>query len=290
MGFLNVNKPGGWTSHDVVARVRRIVGERQVGHAGSLDPLATGVLVVAVGRATRLVEYLTALPKVYHATIVFGIETDTWDADGRVVAEADPSGLTLNGLLPLLDRFRGDIQQIPPMHSALKRGGQPLYRLARAGQTVALDPRPVRIERLEVLDWQPPNLTLEVACSAGTYVRSLAHDLGQAAGTGAHLVALTRTAIGHFRLDEAVTLNALADGDWRRWLIEPRWALRHLPAAMIDAQAVQELVYGRPIELPQAVSGEVCCAYDAEGRLVALLAPDERPGWWRPRKVLFGGG
>ncbi len=290
MGILNIHKPASWTSHDVVARVRRIIGERQVGHTGTLDPLATGVLVVCVGRATRLVEYLTDLPKVYRGDIAFGLETDTWDADGEEVARCDASHLTLEAILPLLDAFRGEIEQVPPMFSALKRDGQPLYRLARAGQTVERAPRRVRVERLRVLAWQPPLLSLEIACSAGTYIRSLAHDLGQAAGTGAHLAALVRTAIGPFTLDGAVLLETLAEGDWRRWLIEPRRALAHLPAATISEAEAQELGYGRAIELDGGQEGDICCAYDAHGELVAILEPEARPGWWRPRKVFPAAG
>jgi tRNA pseudouridine55 synthase len=285
MGALNIHKPAGWTSHDVVARVRRITGERQVGHTGTLDPMATGVLVVCIGRATRLVEYLSDLPKTYRATVAFGTETDTWDAEGQVIARRDAAYLTLEALLPLLDAMRGEIQQVPPMYSALKRDGQPLYRLARAGQTVEREPRTVRIERLDVLGWEPPLLSLEIACSKGTYIRSLAHDLGQAAGVGAHLAALARTAIGHLYLEEAVTLEALAEGDWQHWLIEPRRALRHLPAVAISEGEAQALGHGQAIELPEEPGGDTCCAYDAQGALAAVLERDERPGWWRPRKV-----
>jgi tRNA pseudouridine55 synthase len=286
-GVLNINKPQGWTSHDVVARVRRIAGLRQVGHAGTLDPMATGVLVVCIGRATRLVEYLSDLPKVYRATILFGVETDTWDAEGQVVARRDASSLTLPALLPLLDALRGEIEQVPPMYSALKRDGQPLYKLARAGRVVEREPRPVRIDRLDVLGWEPPSLALEIACSKGTYIRSLAHDLGQAAGTGAHLAALTRTAIGHMSLEEAVTLEALADGDWRRWLIEPWRALRHLPGIIVSSDDARALAHGRAIVVDDEIKGVTCCAYDAARQLVAVLERDQRPGTWRPRKVFL---
>lgn len=290
MGFFNIDKPAGWTSHDVVARVRRIISERQVGHAGTLDPMATGVLLVCVGRATRLVEYVSALPKVYRATVTFGVETDTWDAEGRVIAERDATGLVLEQLSQLLERFRGEIEQVPPMYSALKRGGQPLYRLARAGQTVEREPRTVRIHRLDILGWEPPHLSLMIECSPGTYIRSLAHDLGQVADVGAHLSALVRTAIGHFDLENAVELEILADPDaadgWRRWLIEPHEALQHLPSVTVSEEQARDLGHGRSIELPEVISGEICCAYDASHRLIAVLVPDEAPGWWRPRKVL----
>lgn len=288
VGFLNIDKPTGWTSHDVVARVRRIVRERQVGHAGTLDPMATGVLLVCVGRATRLVEYVSGLPKVYRATVTFGVETDTWDAEGMVVGESDATGLTVERLSKLLEPFRGEIAQVPPMYSALKRDGQPLYRLARAGLIVEREPRTVRIDRLEIVGWDAPRLSLLVECSAGTYIRSLAYDLGQAAGTGAHLSALVRAAIGHFSLEQATTLDTLAEAGegWHRWLIEPHHALRHLPAVTVTGKMAQDLGHGRSIELSCEVSGEVCCAYDASHRLIAVLVPEDRPGWWRPHKVL----
>ena len=291
LGFLNIDKPAQWTSHDVVARVRRIAGVRQVGHGGTLDPMATGVLLVCVGKATRLVEYVSGLPKVYHATITFGIETDTWDAEGRLFAESDASGLDREQLECLLAPFRGEIEQVPPMYSALKRDGQPLYRLARAGQTVEREPRAVRIDRLDILNWEPPHLSLEVECSAGTYIRSLAHDLGRAAGTGAHLSGLVRSAIGHFSLEQAVTLETLADAaeGWRRWLIEPHDALRHLPAVTVSEEQAQDLGHGRSIAVAEPVSGEILCAYDAAQRLIAVLVPGEGPGLWRPRKVLATG-
>ncbi len=284
LGILNILKPQGWTSHDVVAAVRRLTGQRQVGHAGTLDPMATGVLLVCIGRATRLVEYFAELPKTYRALVSFGVETDTWDAEGQPVQQSDASTLALETLLPLLDTFRGEIEQVPPMYSALKRNGQPLYRLARAGQTVERAPRRVHIERLEVLDWEPPHLSLEIVCSRGTYIRALAHDLGQAAGVGAHLAALTRTAIGHFTLDEVVTLETLGQGDWRRWLIAPRQALRHLPAVTLAEDAIAAASHGQAIALPQEPTGQLC-AFDAEGALVAVLEQDMPAGTWRPRKV-----
>ncbi|MFO7698797.1 MAG: tRNA pseudouridine(55) synthase TruB [Anaerolineae bacterium] len=286
-GVLVVDKSAGWTSHDVVARVRRITGERRVGHAGTLDPAATGVLVVCVGGATRIVEYLAALGKSYSATVRFGVETDTWDAEGDVVATGDADTLSLDLLEPLLERFRGAIEQIPPMYSALKRNGTPLYRLARRGETVDRAPRLVTIESLLVRRWSPPDLEVDVVCSKGTYIRSLAHDLGQAAGMGAHLAALRRTAVGHFALDQASTVDELAlDAAWRRRMLSTAEALKHLPALALDREAVAELRYGRAIPVAEAHDPETAlCALGPTGELVAMLRPDARPGWWRPEKV-----
>ncbi|MHB1317282.1 MAG: tRNA pseudouridine(55) synthase TruB [Anaerolineae bacterium] len=287
-GVLVIDKPAGWTSHDVVARVRRITGERRVGHTGTLDPAATGVLVVCVGAATRIVEYLAGLTKRYSATIRFGVETDTWDGEGAVVATSDTDALSLEVLRPLVNTFLGTFPQTPPMYSAIKQNGTPLYRLARRGETVDRAPRLVTIETLVVRQWSPPDLELDVVCGKGTYIRSLAHDLGQASGTGAHLAALRRTAVGHFTLSQASTLDELAeDGAWRRRMLSPAEALRHLPCTVLDAEAVAELRYGRAIPLAadhDAIA--VLCALDSSGELVAMLRPDARAAWWRPAKVL----
>ncbi len=286
-GVLVVDKEPGWTSHDVVARVRRITGERRVGHAGTLDPAATGVLVVCVGAATRIVEYLGELIKSYRATIRFGVETDTWDAEGQVVSTGDPSSLSRVTLESLLRRFVGEIDQMPPMYSALKRNGTPLYRLARQGKSVERVPRRVTIYRLSVLRWASPDLELEVECSKGTYIRALAHDLGQETETGAHLAALRRTAIGHFTLDHAMTLDELAANDvWRQALVSPAEALRHMGYVVLADEAVVDLSFGRAISLPldPALTSHVC-AVDGSGDLVAILRPDTRSGWWQPAKV-----
>lgn len=286
-GVLVVDKSAGWTSHDVVARIRRITGQRRIGHAGTLDPAATGVLVVCVGAATRIVEYLTGLTKRYTATVRFGVETDTWDGEGAVIATGDTDGLSLEMLEPLLGRFLGTIAQTPPMYSALKQNGTPLYRLARRGQTVEREARLVTIDSLVVQNWSSPDLELDIACSKGTYIRSLAHDLGQATGAGAHLAALRRTAVGHFTLSQASTVDELAlDGSWRRSILSPAEALKHLPSAALDVETVVELRHGRGIPLDgDHDPGTVLCALDPSGDLVAVLRPDANAGWWRPDKV-----
>ncbi len=285
-GVLVVDKEPGWTSHDVVARVRRIIGERRVGHAGTLDPGATGVLVVCVGTATRIVEYLGELEKSYRATIRFGVETDTWDAEGQVVSTSDLGSLSRTALEALLGRFVGEIDQMPPMYSALKRNGMPLYQLARQGKSVERTPRRITIYRLTVLRWASPDLEIEVDCSKGTYVRALAHDLGQETGTGAHLVALRRTAIGHFTSDQALTLDVLAADDaWRRALVSPAEALRHMDSVVLPDEAVAELSFGRAVALPLDSATSLVSAVDRSGDLVAILRPDARSGLWQPAKV-----
>lgn len=288
-GVLVVDKEPGWTSHDVVARVRRITGERRVGHAGTLDPAATGVLVVCVGTATRIVEYLGEMIKSYRATIRFGVETDTWDAEGQVVSTTDPRSLSRAALDALLRRFVGEIDQMPPMFSALKRNGTPLYQLARQGKSVERTPRRITIYRLTLLRWASPDLELEVECSKGTYIRALAHDLGQVTGAGAHLAALRRTATGHFTLDQALTLDELAaDKAWRQALVSPAEALRHMDSVVLADEAVVELSFGRAIALPlDAAPTSLVSAVDRSGDLVAILRPDARSGWWQPAKVFI---
>ena len=284
-GFLNVDKPAGMTSHDVVALLRRELRLRKLGHAGTLDPLATGVLALCVGPATRLSEYVMRTQKRYRAELLAGVSTDTHDAEGRIVAERDPGNLTREQVEAALSPFRGEFEQLPPMHSAVRQNGRRLYELARAGQTVERRPRRVSVQEMRLVDWAPPRFTLELACSAGTYVRSLAQDLGEALGTGAHLSALTRTASGAFRLEDAITpQQLLEEPQWQRWLVAPDAALPHLPPVHPNADSRAHLLQGRPGQR-QAADPDVPLAR-AMGPDGALLAIVERAGaHWRPRKV-----
>ena len=179
-GILNINKPCGKTSFSMVAMVKRLTGERRVGHAGTLDPIATGVLPICLGQGTRVIEFLVDATKTYRAEIELGVTTDTYDADGRIIQRGDPSGISQDHLEAALASFCGLIRQTPPMYSAVKYQGKPLYKLARAGITVERRSRLAKIHRLELVDWQPPVATIEVVCGKGTYIRSLAYDLGQA--------------------------------------------------------------------------------------------------------------
>ncbi|GHO45215.1 tRNA pseudouridine(55) synthase TruB [Ktedonospora formicarum] len=179
-GILNINKPLGMTSHDVVARVRKLLKQRRVGHAGTLDPAASGVLPICVGLGTRVAEYLSESGKAYRAEVIFGIVTDTYDTEGQILRTGDTSNLTREEIERVLSTFLGAQMQFPPRYSAIKIKGQPAYKLARAGSEIELQARPVTLERLEILNWESPRLTLEVACSKGTYIRSLAYDLGNA--------------------------------------------------------------------------------------------------------------
>jgi len=289
-GILNIDKPQGWTSHDVVARVRHLSGQKQVGHAGTLDPLATGVLLVCLGQATRVSEYLMRGRKVYRAAVHLGLSTDTYDAGGRVTATAPQVNVTLSQLEEALAAFVGRIEQTPPMYSALKYRGAPLYRLARQGKTVERKPRPVEIYDLKLLDWSSPVLTIEVTCSPGTYIRSLAHDLGQRLGCGAHLSSLVRLASGHFTLDEAISLETLSEafatGRWAELLRPLDEALLDFEAITFDCQAERRIRLGQPVLGPEpSSSSSLCRAYSTEGRLIALLQYKAQTGLWQPKKV-----
>ena len=288
-GLLNINKPAGPTSHDIVAGVRRGARVKKVGHAGTLDPMATGVLVLCLGPATRLSQYAMGSRKTYVARVRFGIETDTYDAGGTVTAQSD-APLERDAVDAALGAFRGDIEQIPPMYSAIKQDGQKLYELARAGHEVERSARPVTIHRLEMSAWDPPFATLRVECSAGTYIRSLAVDLGRAVGTGAHLAALERAASGPFTIEEAVTWDdldaAMASGTWRDYLLPPDMALADYPRVDLTAEEAEDIRHGRliPVDSEREFAGGLARAYDPEDRFFAVL--EQRGIRWKPHKVL----
>ncbi len=276
-GFLNIHKPAGMTSHDVVARVRRSLKTKRVGHAGTLDPDATGVLVVAVGQATRLLPHVPLEPKVYLATIGFGTATDTEDASGQVTAQADASGLTPEALVAALPRFVGEIQQVPPMVSALHHNGQRLYDLARQGITVEREARTITIHALELV--APPLLgaggIIRVTCGGGTYIRTLCKDIGEALGLPAHMATLVREAVGPYALAEAIGLDEITE---ERLL--PMQEALGWPTLRVSAHEAAELKQGRTIE--GLTSGGECAALHQEG-LVALVRWEN--GHWQPFKV-----
>ena len=284
-GILNIHKPLHLTSHDVVARVRRVAGQKRVGHTGTLDPLATGVLVVCLGRATRLVEYVVGLPKRYEAIVRLGQSSTTYDAEGEITAERPlPPDLTTAQLATALHPFTGAIEQRPPMYSAIKKNGQPLYKLARQGETIDIPPRPVTIYELAITHWEAPLLHLSVACSAGTYIRSLAHDLGEALGCGGHLVGLVRSAVGEFTLESAVHLEGLTAENMGQHLLPPATAVGHLPLLAIDDTAAQALLMGQAI--PRA-------SHHPTAELVRIATPTipfvglatAAGEVWRPKKM-----
>ncbi len=297
-GVLVIDKPAGPTSFEVVQRVRRLLGEASAGHTGTLDPMATGVLAVCVGEALKLQRWLAEGDKAYQATVAFGAATDTQDGEGRVVERGDPSGLDAGRVAAALARFTGEIEQVPPMYSAVRVGGRRLHEAARSGEEVPREPRRVRVHALELSAFEPAREGLALArlvvrCGKGTYVRTLAADLGRALGVPAHLAALRRIEAGPFMVAAAIPLaeaEALAAAGGpvalRARLVPPAEALGFLPAARLDAAGVRDLGHGKAVALT-APEGMVR-ALDLEGRLVAVCRSDG--GLLRPVRVLLPEG
>jgi tRNA pseudouridine55 synthase len=287
-GFLNINKPLGITSHDVVAQIRRGLKQRglgkvKVGHAGTLDPLATGVLIICIGAATRLSDDVMHGEKQYRATLKFGETTDTYDAEGQITQTRDASALTREQIEAVLPTFTGDILQVPPMYSAIKKDGQKLYDLARQGQTIEREPRAVTIRALEIVTWDNPLLVINVICSAGTYIRSLAYDLGETLNVGAHLTGLVRTASGAFSLGDAITLDTLqAAQEWQPLLTPMQTALPNLPVIAITDEQARNLRFGRALPYTGGTI-ERGVAILPSGELVAVLS--RLNDMWQPDKV-----
>ncbi len=288
-GLINIDKPAGMTSHDVVNRIRRVAGLRRVGHAGTLDPLATGVLLIFLGRMTRLVEYVIGQPKTYEATVRLGQNTNTYDAEGEIVAEYSPQHrletvehrdklchATPTQIINALTSFRGTIQQYAPIFSAIKKDGQPLYKRARRGEAVERPLREVTIYALELLDWDDPFIKLRVTCSAGTYIRSLAHDLGEVLGCGGHITALRRTAIGDFSVKQSVSLDILTSENIGDYLMAGDTAVHHLPRVDLSEQATIDLENGRRIPRePEHPNAALVRVYTAEGRFLGIATSQE---------------
>ena len=296
-GILNVDKPLGQTSFDVVRRVRRGTGEQKVGHAGTLDPAATGVLLVCLGQAVRVSEYLMDLAKVYRAAIRLGVSTDTYDSEGQTVATGAADTVSLEALRQVLEGFVGAIQQVPPAYSAVKVAGQPAYKLARKGEAPALQARRVEVYRLDLLDFRASVVELEIQCGKGTYIRSIAHDIGQELGCGAYLESLVRTRVGPFTLESAVNgqglEQALGDGSWRTLLLPVDYGLVGLPAVTLHVEDEKDVRHGQAVQLGeaeaaalgQAAPGTQVRAYAEDGSLVGILSYDAKLRSWRPRKV-----
>jgi len=302
-GVLVINKPTGWTSHDVVARARTLLGMSKVGHTGTLDPAATGVLVLCLGRATRIAEYLMSADKAYRAVLRLGVATDTQDATGTVVGRVAETLPDQAAIVEVMNRFVGRRQQVPPMYSAVKVQGVPLYKAARAGRTVSRSPREFTIRSLEIRSITPTpssesglgssrvgaggvsagpppatiDVTFDVVCSKGTYVRTLCADIGELLGVGGHLASLERRRVGRFCIEEAMSLDELA-GLADRGAVEARLytlaaALADLPALHVDRDAVEGLCHGVAVPVSRVVSSEG--AWMAGG-FVRLLSPDGR--------------
>ncbi|NNJ08808.1 tRNA pseudouridine(55) synthase TruB [Chloroflexales bacterium ZM16-3] len=286
-GFLNIDKPAGITSHDVVARVRRLAGRGvKVGHAGTLDPAATGVLPIALGHATRLIEYLGDARKGYRGLVRLGVTTSTEDAEGEVTATSPVPPLSSELIEAAVAPLRGAIMQVPPMYSALHHQGQRLYDLARAGKTVDLEARPVEIDELTWDLEGADALVIDVVCGKGTYIRSLARDIGVALGCGAHLAGLRRTFVGPFAIGEAVPLADLQaePGRLAPALLSPEIALADWPTVDLDDEGARRVRNGLPVDLDD-LAGDYVCSRDSSGALLAVLRREG--GVWRPAKVFL---
>lgn len=290
-GVLNINKPQGLTSHDVVARVRRITGQKKTGHAGTLDPLATGVLPLVLGSATRLVEYLSEEDKAYRARVVLGATTDTYDREGDIMPTPGAKMPSRAEIEAALEQFRGEISQLPPMYSAVKVGGKKLYEMARAGAQVELQPRRVTITRLDMEIYEPPAVGLFIECSKGTYIRSLAHDLGAVLGTGAYLDSLVRTRHGPFSLDSAVTLEklheAFSEGKGESLLLPSESILKGWEFYVASPDEETMIRQGKSLSLPPPAPGQrpVMAAKTRAGNLLAVLYWQADKSIWHPGKV-----
>jgi tRNA pseudouridine55 synthase len=293
-GVLVVDKPVGMTSHDVVQVIRNGTGLRRAGHTGTLDPRASGVLVVLVGPAVRLSEFVSASDKRYQAIIRLGSATDTFDADGKITQPEQQVNVTEDQFEKVLATFVGEIEQVPPPYSAVKVQGRKAYEMARQGEEVELAPRKITVHHLEVLEWAPPEVVIDVHCSSGTYVRSLANDLGTTLGCGAYLVGLRRTKSGRFSLRDATPLRKLQEafnaGNWYQYLIPAAEALAEWPAVELSPDDVENVRHGHRIKADSAAKPGSVRGVSTQGELVALMelvTGETGEPEWQPKKVFF---
>lgn len=288
-GVLIVDKPVGMTSHDVVQAIRKGTHINRAGHTGTLDPRASGVLVVLVGPAVRLSEFVSASDKRYQAVIKFGMTTSTFDSEGEVTSRR-PVDISFEELEEALSSFVGEFEQTPPIYSALRVKGKKAYELAREGKEVELEPRLITVHSLELLDWDPPEAVVDIQCSSGTYVRSLASDLGEKLGCGATLIGLRRTKNGRFGLRDAVSLRRLEEafqnGDWYKHLIPAAEALGDWHTIIVSHEQIDEISHGHRVPGEDGLeNGTLARAISEDGELVALIEYDAETSEWQPRKV-----
>src|SRR5439155_11481958 len=278
-GILNINKATGMTSHDVVAKVRKILRQKRVGHTGTLDPAASGVLPICIGQGTRVAEYLSESGKAYQDEIIFGAVTDTYDTEGTVIRTAPVAELTLPQIEEALSHFLGPQVQLPPRYSAIKIQGQPAYKRVRAGEEISLESRSINITRLEIIAWHLPRLTLAIECSKGTYIRSLAYDIGEYMGCGAHLGTLIRTRSGPFLLSDSITLEQLAEavasGTVEEHLFPADRTLQDYPALLLDAATASRVLHGNAFRYDHytgnlPTSTDLARVYDTSGHFLAI--------------------
>ena len=295
-GILVLDKPAGISSMEVVRRIKRASGMRRVGHGGTLDPMATGVIPICLGRATRLMEYMFDSSKEYLGEVCLGISTDSYDAEGEIIGRSDPSGVEREDIEDVLNRFLGRIEQVPPMFSALKRKGKRLYELARQGIEVEREPRSMTVHSIRLEDWNPPVATVHIECSRGFYMRSLAHDIGVQLGCGANLKSLIRLRTGRFRIADAVSIetaqNSFEEGSWSELLVSLDSVLGDLRAIIVGEREQTSIRNGRPVPLaeddPTLRPDEQFRAYSLDGEFLAIMRFDASDRCWRPNKVFKG--
>ena len=290
-GVLIVDKPVGMTSHDVVQAIRKGTHINRAGHTGTLDPRASGVLVVLVGPAVRLSEFVSASDKRYQAIIKFGITTSTFDTEGEITSRR-PVDISFEELEEALSSFVGEFEQTPPIYSALKIKGKKAYELAREGKEFQLEPRLITVHSLELLDWDPPEAVIDIQCSSGTYVRSLASDLGEKLGSGATLIGLRRTKNGRFGLRDSVSLRRLEEafqtGEWYKYLIPAAEALGDWHTIVVTPSQIDDISHGHRIPgEPELENSMLARAISEDGELVALIEYDAETSEWQPRKVFI---
>ena len=292
-GIINMIKPLGWTSMDVVRLVKKQTRQKKIGHAGTLDPQATGILPICIGQATRVMEYIIDSPKTYRAKVFLGEATDTYDTQGEVTFRGDASWISKEDIVKQLQAFEGSIYQVPPMYSALKKEGKRLYNLARAGTEIEREPRLVECYKVELESCSVPEFDIEIVCGKGLYVRSLAHDIGESLGCGAHLKELDRTSSGPFNYDNGVTIDQLEkycnNGDIESLLFPIDFPLLQYKAGMVQKEKWKAVEMGQGIYMGFPLDGDedrvFYRLYSTEGNFIALLKPDNTRGKWRAHKV-----
>ncbi len=286
-GVINVLKPPGMTSHDVVSFLRRELQEKRIGHAGTLDPQAAGVLPVCVGQATRLAEYLGDASKEYLCQVMFGITTNTQDAWGEVVCHKDASALSLEQIEQVIPDFLGEITQIIPAYSAVKVNGVPLYKLARQGRETKDIVRRVKIDYIRIVDYQAPVLTILVGCSKGTYIRTLCHDLGQRLGVGAHMSFLLRTRVGHFGLNNSRTVEEISELS-EKALLPPAECVRSLEKIVLSLEKIKKIRKGQQVQIEARLTGPLAAVFSEAGDLQAIaeITVNGSKYYLKPKKVL----
>ncbi|HAV10237.1 MAG TPA: tRNA pseudouridine(55) synthase TruB [Dehalococcoidia bacterium] len=290
-GILNINKPEGQTSFSIIASLRKLTGEKRIGHAGTLDPLASGVLPVCLGRATRIIRFFLDVQKTYSAEIELGIATDTYDREGKIVEQIDPGNVIEDEIRAVLNSFKGVVLQTPPLYSALKYQGRRYYELARAGKQIEIKPRTIEISQLYLLSWEMPVLKIEVECSKGTYIRSLANDIGKALKCGGHLKSLVRTKYGSYDIGSAISLadvEAAIKDDAFAVLLDPFDSpLYNLQTLLLSGEEEADVRYGRSIFAGAAapVNYRYCRAYSMSGEFIAVLEFIPESNMWHPDVV-----